>query len=395
MIEKLISLFLGILAGLITGILPSLHVNLATLISIELFQDITSIDLFIYIIALSVSSAFFNTIPLTFFSIPDSPETLISFNPLIKFFSKGKSYEAFLLTIIGSLSSTLLLILVSPLLILIYPIIFKFIKPSTSLLLIGISIFMIKKENNSKLWAIITFLLSGILGILTLTNQNLKEPLLPLLSGLFAIPSILINMKNKTNKVNQQITQPNITKFNILKTVPLSLLISFFSTFLPAIGPSQSAVLISAITKFSPQESLILTGSLTTFNMLLSIISLYSIHKARNGSIESLNKISDKFTFENLITALIVTLIVSSITTLIAILLAKKFIKYSDKIKIEKLNIFFLIFTFLLIFIFSNFSGLLISIIATSIGFIPILKGINRNHLMACIILPVIFYTLN
>ncbi|MBI4154678.1 tripartite tricarboxylate transporter permease [Candidatus Woesearchaeota archaeon] len=394
MIETLISIFLGIVTGLITGIVPSLHINLVTIIALKLLINQDLIDLFTFIITLSISNSFFNTIPLTFFSIPDSPETIISSNPANKMFSQGRSYEAFLITIIGSLSSTFLLILTTPLLIFIYPKIFKFIKPSTALLLIIIIIFLIKKEKNSKLWAIITFLSSGILGILTLTNYNLKEPLLPLLSGLFAIPSMLTSIKNKQENNNQTITQPNLTKKGILTTIPIALLVSFFSTFLPALGPSQAAVLASTIKKFTLEESLLLTGSLTTFNMLLSLVSLYSINKSRNGSIEALSNILEKFTRENLTSSLIISLITAAISTVIAILLAKKFIKHLEKIKLEKLNIFFLILTLILIFIFSNFHGLLIALIGTSIGFIPILKNVNRNHLMGCIILPVIFYTI-
>ncbi len=389
------SLLAGTLAGLITGLFPSLHVNLVTLLSIRLLQESAYIDLFTYITALSISSAIFNVIPLIFFSIPDSPETLISYNPIVNFFSKGKAYEAFLLTIIGSLSSVIFLILLTPILIFIYPRIFNFIKPSTSLLLILIAVFMIKKEPNSKLWALITFLFAGILGILTLTNNSLKEPLLPLLSGLFAIPTMVTNLKHNLLNVKQQITQPDIHIKTLFTTIPLSLLISFFSTFLPAIGPSQSAVLISSIRKFSQKETLILTGSITAFNTVLSLISLYSINKARNGSIESLRQVISKFTINNLIYSLTITLIVASLSTVIAILLSRKFISYISYLKLEKLSLFFLIFTIALIFFISGPKGLLISIVGASIGFIPILKNINRNHLMACIILPVIFYTLN
>ncbi len=394
MINIIISLFLGILLGLISGIVPSLHINLVTIIVLSLLKNQNTIDLLTLIVSLSVSNSFFNTIPLTFFSIPDSPETSISTNPAQKFTSFGKSYEAFLLTIIGSISSLITFLIFSPLVLYIYPALYSYIKPSTSLLLILVVLFTLIKEKTSRMWALISFLFSGLLGIFTLTSYNIKEPLLPLLSGLFAIPSMISNIKNKEEKTEQKITQPEINKFRLIKLNLLSLLCSLFSTFLPAVGPSQSAVLASSITKISLSESLILTGSLTTLNILFSLITLKTINKSRNGSLETLKDIIPKFSTNELIFSIIVSIIVAGISTFIAIYLARKFIKHIGSLKLDHLNKFFILLTLILVLILSKPIGILVMLTGTAIGFIPIFKDISRNHLMGCIILPVIFYTL-
>jgi len=394
MLNIIISLFLGILLGLISGIVPSLHINLVTIIVLSLLKSQNIIDLLTLIVSLSVSNSFFNTIPLTFFSIPDSPETSISTNPAQKFTSFGKSYEAFLLTIIGSISSLITFLIFSPLILYVYPTLFSFIKPSTSLLLLLVVLFTLIKEKTSRIWALISFLFSGLLGIFTLTSYNIKEPLLPLLSGLFAIPSMLSNLKNKEERTEQKITQPEINKFRLIKLNFLSLLCSLFSTFLPAVGPSQSAVLASSITKISLSESLILTGSLTTLNILFSLITLKTINKSRNGSLESLKDIIPKFSSNELIFSIIISIIVAGISAALAIYFARKFIKNIKSLKLDYLNKFFILLTLILVLIISKPIGILVMLTGTAIGFIPIFKNISRNHLMGCIILPVIFYTL-
>ena len=64
------------------------------------------------------------------------------------------------------------------------------------------------------------------------------------------------------------------------------------------------------------------------------------------------------------------------------------------KINYQKVVISIIILIMVMTYILSNWLGLLILIVSTAVGLIPPLKGIGRNHLMGCLIVPVILFFL-
>jgi len=64
------------------------------------------------------------------------------------------------------------------------------------------------------------------------------------------------------------------------------------------------------------------------------------------------------------------------------------------RIDYEKLNTSILVLILLLVYWMTGTFGLLLSILATAVGVIPILAGISRTHLMGVLIVPTLTYTL-
>jgi len=50
----------------------------------------------------------------------------------------------------------------------------------------------VEKGIDKKFWALAVFLMAGILGIIDLTMPNLKQPLFPMLSGLFGVSMLVV-----------------------------------------------------------------------------------------------------------------------------------------------------------------------------------------------------------
>ena len=228
----------GLILGTITGLMPGIHPNLIAVVLAGIFTDST-----ILIFTTAVTHTFLNSIPTTYLSIPDA-ETALSLHPSQEYAKKGRAHEAVILTIIGSLIALVLMVILSPLLLKIIKPLFKTISTAIPSLLILTATFLIIRQK-SKLMAAGIFLLSGLLGIIAL-NTTISEPLTPLFTGLFAIPSIIISSNEKTSK--QKLTGPKLTKGSfktILKSLPFG---SFFS-FLPAVGPAQAIVVQQQFTK--------------------------------------------------------------------------------------------------------------------------------------------------
>ncbi len=124
----------------------------------------------------------------------------------------------------------------------------------------------------------------------------------------------------------------------------------------------------------------------------MSFIALYILDKARNGAIITVSKIMGSFSLSNFILFLGVALVVAGIATFLTINLTKIFSKIMSKINYSKLCITIIALIFCLTIFLSGKYGILILIVSTALGIVPPLIGVGRNHLMGCLLLPVILY---
>ncbi|MEK6907638.1 MAG: tripartite tricarboxylate transporter permease [Nanoarchaeota archaeon] len=397
LIEILIAILIGCFLGIITGLTPGIHINLVSVIILSLApflsQYISILTLAIVIIAMSVTHTFLDALPSIFLGAPDSGMEL-SVLPGHKLLLEGRGYEAVVLTAIGSLFAVILMVAFAPIglpfIKIIYPIIQKYIP----YILIFFSILLIYRERKSRSLALIIFLLAGILGIITL-NLQLSQPLFPLLSGLFGTSILLTSIFQKTKIPEQKITEVKLKKKEISSSMGAGFAASFLVGLLPGLGSSQAAIVAtSGQKKIKPEKFLVIVGGINTFVMIVSFLALYSIDKARSGSVVVISKLLENFTINHLILFLAVSLIAAGIATWLTLKFAKIFSNIMGKINYNKLCIFIVVLITVLVTILTDWLGLLVLIVSTSIGLIPNLAGIGKNHLMGCLILPVILFFL-
>lgn len=396
LLEIFIAIFLGCLMGVITGLVPGVHLNLISLLilsfSVFLLEFTTPLIISVFIISMAITHTFLDTIPAVFLGAPEE-ETALSILPGHKMLLEGRGYHAIILTLIGSLFSIILAVIFSPLIAAtinkIYPTLSKFM----GYVLILASLFLISKDSKSKFWAFIVFMLAGVLGIGVLNMPGLGNPLFPLLSGMFGISALLISLSNKVKIPEQKVSDLKVSKKTITKAVSSSFVAGGLCSFLPGLGPAQAAILGSQITrKLGGEGFLILVGGLNTINMIMSFIALYILDKARNGAIVTVSKIIGNFSLENLILFLGVTLIVAGIATFLTIKIAKIFSSIMSKVNYTGICLFIIGLIFTLTIILSKPLGILVLFVSTALGIMPPLLGVGRNHLMGCLLLPVILY---
>ncbi len=397
LLHLLIAIVSGILAGIITGLTPGIHLNLVALLafsfSATLLQITSPIVIMAFIIAVAITHTFLDFIPSCFLGAPEE-STVLSILPAHRLLLKGRGYEAVKLTVIGSLLGLIIIIVITPFLLLFVSSIYPKITTYMAYILIVSTIFLLLREKN-KVWALITFLAAGILGIAVLSLKTLNQPLLPMLGGLFGISSLVLSINTKVKIPEQKITQIKVKPKDTAKAMSSGLFASVLTGLLPGVGPGQAAIIASSIfKKWSTEAFLILVGAINTMIMILSFIALYTIDKARNGAIVIISKMIETFTINHLILIIAISLIVGAIATVLAIKIGRIFANLITKINYKYLCILIIIIVTITTFIFSSFLGLLVLLISTFIGIIPASLGIGRNHLMGCLILPVILYFL-
>ena len=391
----ILPIIMGTIAGTITGLIPGIHTNLVAILLISisptLLKITTPLSLVIFITSMAITHTFLDAIPSIFLGAPDSDQ-ILSVLPGHKLLLEGRGYEAIKLTTLGSFLGLITTLLLFPFFIFILRF-YDLIKNSIPYILIVCSFFLIIKDK-SKFPALFIFLLSGSLG-LAVFKLTLSQPLLPMLSGLFGISTLVISIQNKTTIPKQKNTPINLTKKQIAKSISLGTLASTITGLLPGIGASQAAVIASSLSKkWSKESFLVLIGSINTVVMVISIAAYYVIQKARNGAIVAASKIIPELTLSNLITISIAIVITAILASLIALITEKTFSKQITKLNYQLLCISIIILVTTIVFIFSGFLGLLILTTSTFIGILPPLLNTNKNHLMGCLILPTILYLL-
>ncbi|HII72382.1 TPA: hypothetical protein HA265_06525, partial [Candidatus Woesearchaeota archaeon] len=205
---------------------------------------------------------------------------------------------------------------------------------------------------------------------------------------------ILLTSLFQKSTIPKQKTAPlTITNKNTAKAVSASTGMGIVAAFLPGFGSSQAAIIATQIVgKIGDEGFLCLVGGINTANMLVSIATAYTLSKARNGAIVVVNQLIESITFQDMIVFIILALITGGIATLLAILISKKFSSLITKLDYTNTVATIIVFITVLTFIFDRHIGLIILITSTGVGLIASSLNIGKNHLMGCLIVPVILF---
>jgi len=394
-VQLILVLLAGICFGIFTGLIPGIHINLISLLLLSLsnvfLEFLDPIILGIFIIGMAITHTFLDSIPSIYLGAPDEAQAL-SVLPGHRMLLKGEGHNAIKLTVMGSFFSLVLCIILVPGLIHLVKFVYPFLKNFIGYILIGIMAYMILKEKK-KLKSFFMFIIAGTFGLIVLNTPNLNNPLFPLLSGLFGFSILLVSLKDNTIIPKQEDKELNIDKKDLIKATAGATSVGFMASFLPGFGSSQAAIVATQFLRnMSEKGFLVLVGGINTVNMALSLVTLYSINKARNGAVIVLSKLIGELSRNTLALYIIAALITGAIAVFLALHISKIFSKFIVKVNYKVLVISILSFITILTFYFSGWLGILVLITSTSIGLLASTLGIGKNYLMGCLIIPVILY---
>jgi putative membrane protein len=398
-LQIIFALLLGVSFGIITGLIPGVHVNLISLLLLSLsgyFLGFTSpLVLSVFIIAMSVTHSFLDSIPATFLGAPD-PAMALGVLPGHKLLLEGKGYEAVKLTVIGSLLSLFVVLLIIPLMIPVVPLIYEFIQPFIGYILIFVVGYMIWKEDGflKKVWALFLFFLTGVLGLVVFNIPNLRQPLFPLLSGLFGVSALVLSLNQNTKIPEQKISETIfVSHGKKAKAVGAAVFSGSLTGLFPGLGSAQAAIIgMQLVGNIGNYAFMILIGGINTVNFVFSLVTLYTLEKARNGAVVAVLEIVKSINLIELIVLLLVALITGCIAAFLALKISKIFAKYIVKVNYKVLCYCIIGLIALMSFAFGRFLGLFVLMVSTFVGLIAPIVGVKRSNAMGCLLLPVIFY---
>ncbi|MDI9616773.1 MAG: tripartite tricarboxylate transporter permease [Methanothrix sp.] len=410
----------GFLLGVISGLIPGLHVNTFAAMLLGASPAMMKLGLSPYhvaviILAASISQTFLDSIPTVFVGAPDS-DTVLAVLPGHRLMLRGRGIEAVRLSAIGSAGSVLVALALIPLLSWIFSSYYDLLMEWIGLILLGIAIIMIMKERDAdpapyktmkrRALALSVFLTSGLLGIFAFENQDLLssplglEPdiLLPLLSGIFGASSLILSIFSSTEMREQRETGFELSALPLVRSIILGGAAGSVVAWIPGVSPAVATMLTRLGRGVededqSAREFLVSISGVNTSCAVLSLVALFVISRPRSGAAAAINELIDLDArhLQAMIVIATAVALVSYITTIWLACIAGSLL---SKIDYRKLSILVLGSLALVAFIFTGAFGIFIFLVSTLIGLAPHLAGIRKTHAMGVLMLPLIVYYL-
>lgn len=434
---------LGVITGIATGLLPGLHVNNIALILLSLSGTIVGAFSFlfdygfseqfifllicIFIISNSISHTFHDTIPTTFLGAPDE-DTALSVLPAHSLLLEGKGYEAVALSAMGSYGAIIFCFL------LLYPIRFLIGSPlffySTLqeimlFVLIAISILMLGTEKAKiddfgakgkipsivgMLFATFVFALSGIFGIIILDFSldspiGLSSPVLfPALAGLFGTPTLLTSLMTKPVIPKQTIEELKLdkkTKRSSVLSVITGSLGGILVSIIPGITSATGTILaMNARGESDKKQTIVTLSAVNTACAFFVVVVLFIILRSRSGAtlaameLMAVEEWTGVVMPANLAYLLIALILGGTLSYFLTLSVGKIFARHFANVPYQLIVGLTIAMVVILVFLFTGILGILILIVATFIGLLPVHWGVRRSHCMGILLIPIILHFL-
>ncbi len=398
MLDVLAYVVLGIGLGAFTGMVPGIHVNNLTPMLVGLAAGATLEPMYAValIVAMMTTHTFICYIPSTFLGVPEEG-TALSVLPAHRLVLEGRGYEAIKLTALGSLGALMLsAALLVPMLFTVGPA-YEVVRPRMHWLLLGIIAIMVALERRGQaiVWAVAVFLLSGLLGILTLDTGILPSnaALLPLLSGLFGVSVLLMGVMSKSRLPKQRFDgEEKLEVGASAKAICAGSGAGILTGIIPGIGPSQGTVLAQLATRSGGiREFLVAVSGVNTAKALLSFVALYVIARPRSGAAVAVGQLME-VGLPELMFLVSVSLIAGGLATVLHLRLGRLAAEHIWRLPYRAMCAAVIIGMVGLTFYYTDLMGLLVLATATAIGLLPAAVGVRRTHCMGVIMVPCILY---
>ncbi|MFH1071810.1 MAG: tripartite tricarboxylate transporter permease [Nanoarchaeota archaeon] len=396
--EILIAALFGIAAGIVTGLTPGVHINLVSVLLLSsaayLSKYVSLFALACFIISMGITHTFLDVLPSIFLGAPDE-KTALGVLPGHRYLLKGKGYTAVKLSCIGAYFGLILSVILFPLFYIILKFLYPLLQDYMGWLLLLIALYMVLRDRK-RLWAAYIFMLSGVFGLITFNIYPLKDPLFPMLSGLFGISTLIVSLNDKNRIPKQRITKSlKLDKSKLLQALLSGNFSAFFVSTFPGLSSSIAAVMSLQVTKkLGDYGFLVLLGAIGTAGFSLSLVALTALNKARNGPVIVIAQLLQTVTMTHIIYFLVISVIAGSIAFMLSLYLGRSFSSWITKVNYKLLVISIILFVTALVFFLTGWIGLIVLACSTAIGLIPAIVKTTRTQAMGCLMLPVIVYFL-
>ncbi|MDO5814798.1 MAG: tripartite tricarboxylate transporter permease [Methanobrevibacter sp.] len=409
MIELVIACFIGIAIGTTTGMIPGIHVNTAGAIlfasSTFLLTMVSPEFLCVLMVSMSIAHALIEFVPSMLLGVPQEG-TATSILPGHRMVLQGRSKEVIRIVSVGGFGAIIVTIIMMPVFAIVLPLLHDVSKPFTWIILLVASIYLtynLTANTRDFLWALLLFVLSGILGwVIFQTPISSGTTLMCVFSGLFGISTILFSLNDSSTIPHQNPFYELNIDYNKFKSIFAGGITGAILGFLPGFGPAQGTVIAQAVSGTNDNNDddtvnfLLATSGLNISDCLFSLIAIYIIGNPRSGIAVYMSYLIFEMGLNHLAIFIFASLIAVSVSLVLSLKLGDSFSRLMGGVDYKKLSIgvILLQIAILYIFIFYYKAPVLYMTLAlitsTAMGMLPHYIGVGKSHLMGVLIIPAI-----
>jgi putative membrane protein len=399
MLEIVGGAILGIGIGMVSGLIPGVHVNtmagVLLALQVPFLAVLGPLPLACALVAALVTHTFLDILPSTYLGVPDA-DTALSVLPAHALCLEGHAEEAVRISALGSATAVILGIPLALLFFLVLPGFQPYLDWWIGILLIAvIGILVITAESPG--WSVALVLTSGVLGLFTFRYSHLawhtfggpSSLLLPLLSGLFGISLLLTSSAGRLPV--QRFEGIQMEGKSIGRGALLGTCAGAIVGWLPGLSTAVANGLLATLIRFDhDRRSYILaTSAANTANAFTGLAALYALSRMRNGVMVALATL-ELPPFSAMIAAAAVAAVCGYGLTVGLARSANRF----NGLNIRWLNGSVILFVIVLSFLCSGPFGIGVLLLSTALGLVPTLLTIPRVPCMGAVMIPVIFFSL-
>lgn len=414
------SVLAGIVVGSVAGLLPGVHVNNTSAILLGLTPGleaagIPALYVAIMIVASTISQSFLDIVPSIFLGAPDEA-TAMAVLPGHRMLLEGRGVEAVRLSAMGSgLAIGVSLLLMAPLS-LFFRSLNGTIQACMGLILIAISALVILSNNGAGpfagarerlkaiAWAAAIFLVCGLLGLAAFNAESQLVPLvyiskpemlLPLLSGLFGAPTLLLSLRSEPAMPPQHKNTLSLPPGNVLKSALAGTAAGALVSWFPAVSTGVATTITGMLSKKSEADDrkyLVSVSGVNTANAIFSLVALYVIGHPRSGAVAAAQSAIGSIDFRTFMLLAFVMCLAGALTYPVTILAGGAASGVFGKVNYRLLNTTVLIFLAAMCLGMTGFLGLAVFAVAAMAGLSPHLVNVRKTCLMGVLLVPCILY---
>jgi putative membrane protein len=416
-----ISLTGGIAIGAIAGLLPGVHVNNTSAILLGMTPMLVTAGMPALYVALTivvstVAQSFLDILPSIFLGAPDEA-TVMAVLPGHKMLLEGRGLEAVRLSAIGSgLAIPISLLMILPL-----SFFFKTfnapIQAYMGFILLGISALIILSNRGlgpfpdisdrarAITFACAVFLLCGLLGVVAFDIEPLLMPLvsvseptmlLPLLSGLFGAPALILSLNSESKIPMQYRTSISLSGEDVMKGAIAGTAAGALVSWFPAVSTGVATTVTGLFSKKSDWDEkryLVSVSGVNTANAIFSLVALYVIMHPRSGAVAAARTVLggtiDLSTFMLFLVAICAA---GALSYALTLAIGGSATSIFSKVNYQLLNRSVLVFLAVMCLALTGILGLVVFAVSAMIGMAPHVLGIRKTCLMGVLLVPCILY---
>ncbi len=407
---------LGAATGIFTGLVPGIHVNTLAVLMLSSYPLLESqlsplappgwapLLVASWVVSASVVHSFVDFVPSVFLGVP-SPEEVLNVLPGHRMLLDGRGVDAVSASAVGSLLGALVAGALSlPLILALTTEMEGMLRAATPYVIVATVLLLLLREDpgHDRRWAMLLMTLSGGLGYLCMSARLPEwqvlpggDVMLPLLTGLFGLPAMLLSSRGGPLPEQDMPERVLGRPMPALKGIFAGAVVGWF----PGITATAGSALASVSSpERVPERFISMVASVGSASTVFSLLTLAITGNGRSGTMIVVGDLmGDSLPGPGMFCFCVLTLVVLA-ASLLGYLATQasgramaRRMGGMDLGRVVKLVIVFMV---ALVALMTGPSGLLVMAAGTVLGLLPTAVGVNRVHLAACMLLPVLlFYT--